>query len=69
MLRATNTGITALIDHNGAVVDNLKPFERNHLTIEVQGTSGQTPYNFFGNYLILLFSSFILFFFVQKRIF
>ena len=67
MLRATNTGITALIDHKGMVIKKLKPFERNYLNVEVQGTSGQTLYNYLGNYLILLFSLFVLFFLQKKN--
>jgi apolipoprotein N-acyltransferase len=44
MLRATNTGATAVIDHEGRVVARLAPFTRGVLEATVQGRSGITPY-------------------------
>jgi apolipoprotein N-acyltransferase len=44
MLRATNTGATAVIDHTGRVVAQLEPFTQGVLEAEVQGRSGLTPY-------------------------
>ena len=44
MLRATNTGATAVIDHRGRVAAALPPFTRGVLTAEVQGREGRTPY-------------------------
>ncbi|WP_415795586.1 apolipoprotein N-acyltransferase [Comamonas aquatilis] len=44
MLRATNTGATVVIDHKGAVVKALAPFERAVLHAEVKGREGLTPY-------------------------
>ncbi|HEY6510655.1 MAG TPA: apolipoprotein N-acyltransferase [Burkholderiaceae bacterium] len=44
MLRATNTGATAIIDHHGRVVASLAPFTRGVLEGQVQGRSGLTPY-------------------------
>jgi apolipoprotein N-acyltransferase len=44
MLRATNTGATAVIDHRGRVTATLKPFTRGVLAAEVQGRQGRTPY-------------------------
>ncbi len=44
MVRATNTGATALIDHRGQVRKSLPPFQRAVLEGEVQGRSGTTPY-------------------------
>lgn len=54
MLRATNTGATAVINPNGQVVAQLKPFERGVLTASVQGYSGLTPYVLLGNTAIVL---------------
>ncbi len=54
MLRATNTGTTAVIDPAGHVVAQLKPFERGVLTASAQGYSGITPYVFVGNAFIVL---------------
>ena len=44
MLRATNTGATAVIDHRGRVTASLAPFTRGVLEAQVQGRSGITPY-------------------------
>jgi len=44
MLRATNTGATAIIDHTARVVQELPPFRRAVLTGPVQGRAGLTPY-------------------------
>ncbi len=44
MLRATNTGATAIIDHRGRVLQMLPRFTRGVLEGEVQGRSGNTPY-------------------------
>jgi apolipoprotein N-acyltransferase len=49
MLRATNTGATAVIDPKGRVTAQLPPATRATLAAQVQGTSGLTPYVFFGN--------------------
>jgi len=44
MVRATNTGATAVIDHRGHVTAELAPFTRGVLDATVQGRSGLTPY-------------------------
>ena len=44
MLRATNTGATAVIDHRGAVTAALPPYTRDVLLAQVQGRDGLTPF-------------------------
>ena len=44
MLRATNTGATAAIDHRGVVTQRLPRLERGRLEATVEGRSGLTPY-------------------------
>jgi len=44
LLRATNTGITAIIDHQGRVQGRLPQFERSVLSGTVQPRQGVTPY-------------------------
>jgi apolipoprotein N-acyltransferase len=44
MLRATNTGATGHIDHQGKVLQMLAPFTKGELTAHVQGRQGRTPY-------------------------
>lgn len=44
MLRATNTGATAIIDHRGRVLQELPRFTRGVLEGEYEGRDGLTPY-------------------------
>jgi apolipoprotein N-acyltransferase len=44
MLRATNTGVTAAIDHHGRVLARLAGHREGVLDVRVQGTTGLTPY-------------------------
>jgi apolipoprotein N-acyltransferase len=44
MLRATNTGATAVIDHRGEVTARLDSFTRGTLDAVVEGRSGLTPF-------------------------
>jgi apolipoprotein N-acyltransferase len=44
MLRATNTGATAAIDHRGQVTHLLPRLTRSRLEAQVQGREGLTPY-------------------------
>jgi apolipoprotein N-acyltransferase len=44
MLRATNTGVTAIVDPRGAVVARLPSFTEGVLEGRVQGYAGATPY-------------------------
>jgi apolipoprotein N-acyltransferase len=60
LLRATNTGITALIDAQGRVVDQLPPLTQGFLEGMVQGTSGNTPFIRTGNQPILWVSALVL---------
>jgi apolipoprotein N-acyltransferase len=60
MLRATNTGATAVIDPKGKVLAELPPFTRGVLTTSVQGYKGLTPYVLFGNLTIVLLALLLL---------
>jgi len=44
MLRATNTGITSAIAHDGREIARLPWFTRGILEVEVEGRQGMTPY-------------------------
>ena len=61
MLRATNTGITAVIDANGKVIGRLTPYTIGSLDVTVQGTSGQhAHYVTSGNNTVLAVSLLLL---------
>jgi len=49
VIRATNTGITAAIDHKGQVLASLPAFTTGVLCVHVQGMTGMTPYIIWGN--------------------
>ena len=53
MLRATNTGMTAVIAPDGRVAHALAPQTTGALTASVQGMQGHTPYMRFGNWPML----------------
>ncbi len=53
MLRATNTGVTAIIDARGHVLASLPPFTAGSLSGEIQGYAGSTPYVRWGNAPVL----------------
>ena len=54
MLRATNTGMTAMVGPDGVVAAALPPFTTAALVVQAQGRSGLTPYARWGNLLALL---------------
>jgi len=53
MLRATNTGITSAIGHDGHVRAFLPWFTSGVLEVTVQGRAGATPYQEVGDRLAL----------------
>lgn len=56
MLRATNTGMTAIVDTRGNVQSVLPPFTRGALRGEVVGHGGATPYVRWGNWPVITFA-------------
>ena len=53
MLRATNTGMTAIVDARGQVSAALPAFEIGVLHGEVRAYTGMTPYGRFGDWIAL----------------
>jgi len=54
LVRGTNTGITAIVDHNGQVVSESAAFQRNTLRGTIYGVNGSTPFGQTGSLPILL---------------
>lgn len=54
MLRATNTGLTAIIDAKGHILASLPLFTAGSLAGEIQGYAGSTPYVRWGNAPVLI---------------
>ena len=57
LLHSTNTGITAVIDPLGNVVEQIPQFRPATLTATVRGHEGTTPYAIWGNSAILVVSA------------
>ena len=57
MLRATNTGVTAIIDPAGRIVASAPEFTTTALSGTVRGYRGSTPYIRFGNAGVLLLAT------------
>ena len=53
VLRATNNGITAIVDENGRVTAALPQFEPGVLTGVFRRTAGDTPFARFGSILVV----------------
>lgn len=53
MLRATNTGVSAIIDHRGALVDTIPQFKQAVLRGEVRMRDGATPFAVWGYWPVL----------------
>ncbi len=53
VLRATNNGVTAIVDPYGRVVDQLPQFEQGVLTGEVAGMAGTTPFGRWGTLAVV----------------
>ena len=47
MMRSTNTGVSAFIDHKGRVIAQSEQFRTQTISAEVQGRSGVTPFFYF----------------------
>jgi apolipoprotein N-acyltransferase len=60
MIRATNTGVTAAIDHDGKLLAALPTYRLGALSVTVQGRSGLTPYARMGNQAVLVLAALIL---------
>ena len=68
MIRSTNNGITALIDHNGLLVEELEPFEEGVMRGELRIMKGETPYYYYGyGPLVLLCLIFVFVSFMRHR--
>ncbi len=60
MLRATNNGVSAIINHKGKLLAVSPQFEVNVLTAKFQPMQGGAPYVFYGNWVVVSFLVFLL---------
>jgi len=67
MIRATNNGVTALVDYRGLVQASLPQFQAGVLRGEVEVRSGSTPFSQFGSYPVLCFCLLLIGITCQRR--
>jgi len=67
VLRATNTGVTAFIDHKGQINQQLPQFTDAVLNRDVQLVNGTTPYRRYKDWPIWLFSGVLIVFAIYLR--
>ena len=71
LLRATNTGVTAIVEPNGTVQKRAEPFKYSLLLGTYEPMIGSTPYIKFGNsfiVILMIFSLFLGYLWVKKQI-
>ena len=66
-LRATNNGISAIINNKGKTISRSPQFEKNVLNSDVELFSGETPFSKYGNIPLLIFFTFVLFINIIRR--
>ncbi|MDP6264156.1 MAG: apolipoprotein N-acyltransferase [Pseudomonadales bacterium] len=54
LIRATNNGVTAIVDHRGKISGTIPQFSRDVLTDTVQIMTGETPFSRWGSWPILI---------------
>lgn len=59
-MRATNTGVTAIIDDKGQIVAKAPQFTRTVLRGDIQSRTGTTPFMRWGSYPVLVLASLLL---------
>jgi len=70
MLRSTNTGVSAFIDHRGKIIERSEQFKTQSITRSMQGRTGNTPFYYFARVqgiLALLIILLLLFYYFRHR--
>ncbi|WOH37740.1 apolipoprotein N-acyltransferase [Thalassotalea fonticola] len=67
MLRATNNGLTAVIDHQGKIIADIPQFSKAVLQTTVELVNGETHYSAWGRYLDKLLMLLFLMYLVREK--
>lgn len=67
MLRATNNGLTAVINHQGKIIADIPQFSEAVLQTTVELVNGETPYRAWGHYLDKLLMLLFLMYLVREK--
>ena len=69
LIRSANTGISAVINKKGKIVDSIPLNHEGTLNASIISSKGKTPYRYFGDYpvLMLIFSIMFFYFFTSNK--
>lgn len=67
LVRATNNGVTGIVNSRGDIVASLAQFESGVLTSRLRFSQGLTPYRQFGDWPIIIFTSALFVFALANR--
>ena len=69
LIRSANTGISAVINKDGEIVDTIPLNHEGILNVSITSSKGKTPYRYFGDYpiLMLIFSIMFFYFFTSNK--
>jgi apolipoprotein N-acyltransferase len=68
LIRATNNGVSAIVDHKGHILQKTEQFKLQVLTGQAKKMTGETPYFRYGSSPLLLFCAAILLAIVSSRV-
>ena len=54
MLRATNNGVSAIIDHRGKIIAQSPQFKTDVVSAQFQPMQGSTPFSIYGNWVVMV---------------
>ena len=60
LLRATNTGVSGIVDDKGKIISTMAPYKKGVVSGEIKILKGTTPYVKYGNSLVIAFVSLLL---------
>ena len=61
LIRSTNNGVSALVNHNGEIIKQLPQFVQANMQGILKPRNGQTPFNHWGNWPVLILTTLVLF--------
>ncbi len=69
LIRSANTGISAIINKDGEIIDTIPLNHEGVLNASITSSKGKTPYRYFGDYpiLMLIFSIMFFYFFNSNK--
>jgi len=60
LLRATNTGVTGIVDDKGKIINTIAAYEKGVVSGEIKILKGTTPYVRYGNHPVIGFAALLM---------